>query len=89
MVCNPQVYLHLIDPSRDRALMNKSDDALNEECGIPPSWFTAVMNKGLVIDTKTKRYTSQLPLPLKTCRPCGTLYPHKLHEHMADPEGSS
>ena len=36
--CVPeQVYLHLVDPTRDRHLMNKSDDVLVKTCGVRTS----------------------------------------------------
>ena len=42
-----QVYMHLLDPTRDRALMNKSCDVLIPECGIPARWYSAVKDEGL------------------------------------------
>lgn len=47
------MYLHLVDPTRDRHLMNKSDDVLVKTCGVPPCWYQPVPNKGLKRDPET------------------------------------
>ena len=48
-----QVYMHLVDPTRDRHLMNKSADVLVRSCGVPPCWYNPVPNKGLSFDPDT------------------------------------
>lgn len=49
-----QVYLHLVDPNRDRAFMNKGDSVLVKECGLPGSWYDPVLHKGMTYDEKNK-----------------------------------
>ena len=60
-----QMHLHLLDSSRDRALMNKSDNILRCECAIPGYWYTAVPNGGLAIDPVSTRLTSNITTPLE------------------------
>ena len=47
-----QGYLHLVDASRDRALMNKSDSLLVPACGLPAGWFVPERFKGLSKNSK-------------------------------------
>eukprot|EP00898_Chlorokybus_atmophyticus_P002013 jgi/Chlat1/2812/Chrsp187S02920 len=44
---NLEVYLHMVDPARDPALMNKSTDSLVDEARIPVNWRNPDINKGL------------------------------------------
>ena len=53
-----QVYLHLVDPNRDRAMMNKSDNVLTEACGVPPCWYEPGAHKGMTYDQKAKRWVA-------------------------------
>ncbi|KAK9832884.1 hypothetical protein WJX74_000679 [Apatococcus lobatus] len=39
-VHNLEVLMHLIDPNRDKALLNKTQDALLDDFGIPPRWYS-------------------------------------------------
>lgn len=57
MPCAPQVYLHMVAATRDRYLMNKSDDVLIKACGAAVRWYQPVLNKGLHWDPKTQRVT--------------------------------
>lgn len=42
-----QMYLHLIDPTRDRALVNKTDDILVPEARVPARWWDPFKNNGM------------------------------------------
>ena len=66
MVDYPQVYLHLLDPLRDRALMNKSSNTLTPDCGIPPCWYSPVKDAGLA-KGKDDRMTSCIKVPVEQC----------------------
>eukprot|EP00850_Spirogloea_muscicola_P023549 SM000366S13819 [mRNA] locus=s366:71402:72667:+ [translate_table: standard] len=41
------VYLAMIDPTRDPALMNKTNDVLEVEHRVPPCWFSPTRHLGL------------------------------------------
>ena len=57
------MYLHLLDPTRDRALVNKSASVLAETEEIPDSWWDPVPHQGLVFNgSKWVRDTS-IPAP--------------------------
>ena len=66
--------MHLLDPTRDRALMNKSCDVLIPECGIPACWYSAVKDEGLTRRSDNGRLTSENVI-LKQCR-CTNNCPH-------------
>lgn len=46
---NMEMYLHLLDPTRDVALCNKSDDILEKELRIPPCWWEPEPNNGMTL----------------------------------------
>jgi hypothetical protein len=46
-----QQYLHTLSPTRDQALVNKSDDTLLPSYCVPNSWWSPVPNRGMVHDT--------------------------------------
>lgn len=50
------MYLHLVDPTLDRAYMQKSDSVLTKACGLPACWYEPVPNKGMKYDTVLKRW---------------------------------
>jgi hypothetical protein len=43
-----QQYLHTLDPTRDQALVNKSDDVLLSSYRVPKCWWSPVPNRGMV-----------------------------------------
>ena len=45
--------MHLVDPTRDRHLMNKSADVLVKTCSVPPCWYQPVANTGLIWNPET------------------------------------
>lgn len=63
------MYLHLLDSSREKALVNKSADLLVEEEQIPGCWWDPIPHKGLyvyAVDPEThvgRWYGPRVPLP--------------------------
>jgi len=57
---NMEMYLHLLDSSRDKALVNKSADLLNDDAKVPGFWWDPIPHKGLTYgvhdDTKQLRW---------------------------------
>jgi hypothetical protein len=52
------MYLHLLDSSRDKSLVNKSADLLTEEEKVPGCWWDPIPHKGLTygVHDDTARY---------------------------------
>ena len=48
--------MHMVDPTRDPALMNRSDNVLTKQHSIPGCWYQPVVNKGMVYDDKSKSW---------------------------------
>lgn len=55
-----QMLLHLLDPTRDRALVNKSDSILTDGEKIPDDWWDPVPYKGLTKDSNTGKWNRPL-----------------------------
>eukprot|EP00850_Spirogloea_muscicola_P023548 SM000366S13818 [mRNA] locus=s366:61728:70586:+ [translate_table: standard] len=53
---NLEVYLRMMDPTRDHALMNKTDDVLVVEKRVPPCWFSPTRNLGLYLQKSSRRW---------------------------------
>jgi hypothetical protein len=52
-----QQHLHTLDPTRDQALVNKSDDVLLSSYRVPKCWWSPVPNRGMVFETVDGRGT--------------------------------
>ncbi|KAF6265180.1 hypothetical protein COO60DRAFT_1119417 [Scenedesmus sp. NREL 46B-D3] len=48
---NLEQYLHTLDPTRDQALVNKSDDVLLSSYRVPSNWWSPRPNRGMVCAT--------------------------------------
>jgi len=55
---NLEMYLHLLDSSRDEALVNKTDDVLVPDKKVPADWWRPLKNKGMIWDEKDKKWKS-------------------------------
>eukprot|EP00850_Spirogloea_muscicola_P001206 SM000004S15076 [mRNA] locus=s4:1169978:1174383:+ [translate_table: standard] len=58
---NLEVYLRMMDPTRDHALMNKTDDVLVAEKRVPPCWFSPTRNLGLYLQKSSRRWCEWPP----------------------------
>lgn len=58
-VSDAQMYLHLMDPTRDIALMNKSDDIVPDKFGVPPCWWPSKMKPEKGSDGEVKWVKSE------------------------------
>lgn len=54
------MYLHLLDPTRDVALCNKSDDILEKELRIPPCWWAARKSAAAACSIDRPRFRARL-----------------------------
>ena len=55
-----QMYLHLLDHSRDKALANKGDSVLIDKEGIPANWWDPVPHQGLIFDESERKWIRPL-----------------------------
>jgi transcription initiation factor TFIID subunit TAF12 len=58
--CQPQMHLHMLDPSRPMALSNKSDSVLDSRQQMLGSWWSPVPHSGThYLDNNKKKKQQQ------------------------------